>query len=381
MTVADLNKDGKLDLVVSGSGTSAVTVLLGNGDGTFHAAAATLTAGEDPGTVIAADLNHDQKLDLAVANLDGTVSIFLGNGDGSFQTAMNFRAGAYCTFVAAGDFNGDGILDLAVNVDQNRVSILMGEGAGMFAAPAFYSGGSFALLSLVLTDFNNDGNLDILVATGTPDYIGPSQGYVGVLLGNGDGTFQGTQMLPTGKRSLGLAITDLNADGKPDVVVANQNSGTLSVFLGQGNGKFQALPSSSNTSGFGGPVSVAAADFNGDGKMDVATVEQSAQSVAISLGNGDGTFQAPIALAAGTMPVVVAVGDLNGDGKPDLVVADSGSQDPCSPDDGAVLVFLSNGSTFQPVKRFLAGAHPSSVVIEDVNLDGVGLGRFRWRTT
>jgi hypothetical protein len=370
VTVADLNQDGKLDLVVCGFGSSAVTVLLGNGNGTFQATAATPMAGQNPSSVIAADFNRDQKLDLAVANLDGTVSIFLGDGNGSFQPAMSFRAGVYCTFLAAGDFNGDGILDLAVNVDQDRVAILLGNGNGTFGAPAFYSGGSFSPLSLVLTDFNNDGNLDIVVGSGTPDYIGPNQGNMGVLLGNGDGTFQGTQMLPTGTRSVGLAITDLNADGNPDVVVANQNSGNLSVFLGQGNGKFQALPSSPNTSGFEGPVSVAAADFNGDGKKDIATVEQSAQSVAISLGNGDGTFQAPSVLAAGTMPVVVVAGDLNGDGKPDLVVADSGSQDPCSPDDGAVLVFLSNGSTFQPVKRFLAGAHPSSVVIADVNLDG-----------
>ena len=154
------------------------------------------------------------------------------------------------------------------------------------------------------------------------------------------------------------------------MVVANEDSGNLTVFLGQGNGKFQTLSPYSLTAGIMGPVSVVAADFNGDGKMDVATVVQSSQSLAISLGKGDGTFQAPTVLAAGTFPTVVATADLNGDGKLDLVVADNGSQDPCSPGEGAVLVYLSTGSGFQTVKTFAAGPHPSSVAIEDVNLDG-----------
>ena len=145
----------------------------------------------------------------------------------------------------------------------------------------------------------------------------------------------------------------------------------MTVFLGEGGGKFQALPPYNFTFAESvEPVFVVAADFNGDGKMDVATVAQLAQSVAISLGNGDGTFKPPSILAAGATPVGAAAGDLNGDGKPDLVVTDQGSLDPCGQDSGAVLVFLSTGSGFQPVKTFAAGPHPSSVVIEDVNLDG-----------
>jgi hypothetical protein len=370
VAVADLNSDGNLDLVVSGDGTSAISVLLGNGDGTFRATPATPMAGQGPVGVIAADFNNDKILDLGVANEDGTVSIFLGKGDGSFQTPMSSPCGADCVYPAAGDFNGDGKVDLAVtNLDGNLVSILLGNGDGTFGAPSFYAAGTFPT-SLIVTDFNNDGKLDILVATGTPDYIFPDfgSGNMYLLLGNGDGTFQGTQLISTGgQSSRALAIADLNGDGKADVVVANFDSQNLTVFLGQGNGEFQAKPTYSLNAS---PVFVVAADFNGDGNLDVATVEQYAQSVEISLGNGDGTFQPPTPLAAGAMPVAAAVGDLNGDGKPDLVVADNGSQLPGSTDSGAVLVFLSNGSTFLPAQRFAAGSHPSSVAIQDVNLDG-----------
>jgi hypothetical protein len=194
-----------------------------------------------------------------------------------------------------------------------------------------------------------------------------------LLLGNGDGTFQGTQLLPTGgESSVALAVADLNGDGKPDVVVANQSSGDLTVFLGQGNGEFQAKPPYSLNAP-GTLANVVAGDFNGDGKTDVVTVEHLGgltNTLAVSLGNGDGTFQPPAALAAGTQPLAAAVADLNGDGKPDLVVADNGSQDPGVTDLGAVLVFLSSSSGFLPAKRFVAGSYPSSVAIKDVNLDG-----------
>ena len=205
VTIADVNKDGKLDLVVCGYGTSAVSVLLGNGDGTFHATPASPEAGQNPSTVIAADFNNDQKPDLAVSNLDGTVSIFLGNGDGTFGTAMNFPAGSNLGFLAAGDFNGDGNLDLVVsNVNPGVLAILIGNGKGTFGAPSFYAGG-FLPYSLILTDFNNDGNLDIVAGTGTPDYMGGNSqnGNIDVLLGNGDGTFQGTPLLTAGESSLG----------------------------------------------------------------------------------------------------------------------------------------------------------------------------------
>ena len=372
VTVADLNKDGKLDLAVTGTGASAVTVLLGNGDGTFTATPTKPLAGQIPGAVISGDFNNDQNPDLAVANFDGTVSIFLGNGTGSFQPPTTFACGTDCGVLAAADFNNDGNLDLVVT-DENSglLAVLIGTGKGTFGAPTFYAAGSLPV-SLIVTDFNNDGKLDIVVGIGTPDYIGPNPptGNLAVLLGNGDGTFQGTQLRPTGLNSRGLVITDVNADGKPDVIVANQGSGNLTVFIGQGNGVFQAEPSSPNTSGFLSPVSVAAADFNGDSHLDLATAVSSAPGVAISEGNGDGTFQAPNVLAAGTTPVWVAVGDLNGDGKPDLVVADEGSQDPGVTDLGGVVVYLSSGSTFLPVKTFAAGLYPTSVAIADVNLDG-----------
>jgi len=254
IATGDLNGDGKLDLVVTGSNDAdAVSVLLGNGDGTFQAPV-NYPTGQYPNSVAVGDFNNDGKLDLAVANV-GTndVSVLLGNGDGTFQAAVQYGAGSAPSPVAVGDFNGDGNLDLAVgNVQSDNVSVLLGNGDGTFQAPVGYAVGSFPA-SVAVGDFNGDGKLD-LVETNYAD------GNVGVLLGNGDGTFQTAVYYGVGQGPNSVAVGDFNGDGKLDLAVANVVDSTVSVLLGFGDGTFGA--GVGYTAG-SGPNSIAVGDFNG----------------------------------------------------------------------------------------------------------------------
>jgi hypothetical protein len=375
-TVADLNGDGKLDIAVAAT-SGSIAILLGNGDGTFSAGSTITTGlGQNPVSVIAADFNGDGKLDLASANEDGTVSILLGNGDGTFKAPQNFPAGSDCVYLAAGDLNNDGKLDLVVtNLTAGTLAVLLGKGDGTFGPPAFYTaiGGN----ALILTDFNHDGNLDIVVATGSTNIIGWdfSSGDVEVLLGNGDGTFQGGPLYTAGTTPVSIAAGDLNGDTNPDLVVANQGSDSLTILLNQGNGVFTAAAPYTLTLANGGqvgPVSVALADFNGDGKTDVAVADGLAGNVAVALGSGDGAFQAASYFTTGNNPAMVAAGDLNGDGKPDLVVANVGNLESYNgTDSGSVSILLNaGGGTFNPATDITAGVQPTQVVLQDINGDG-----------
>jgi len=362
VAVGDFNGDGKPDLAVANYDSDDVSVLLGNGDGTFQAAQ-TFAVGHNPGSVAVGDFNADGKLDLAVANTNvystsSTVSVLLGNGDGTFQPPLSFAAGAIPLSVAVGDFNGDGVLDMAVaNMGQSPdfvsgVWVLLGNGDGTFQAALTFPVGRY-LYSVAVGDFNGDGKLDLAVA----DYEYDS---VSVLLGNGDGTFQPTLTFAAGDAPSSVAVSDVNGDGRLDLVVTNLGPYAASVLLGNGDGSFRApLTSAAGTS----PSSVAVGDFNGDGLKDLAVANSGEATVTIRLGNGDGTFQAAPTFPAGRSPRAVATGDFNGDGALDLAVASEG--------DGTVSVLLGNGDgTFGPTLTFAAGDRPVSVVVGDFNGDG-----------
>ncbi len=219
----DFNGDGRLDLAVvddgdepwGGTNPPTVSVLLGNGDGTFQpmerfAAGGTLGIG-----LLAGDFNGDGKLDLATSN-----SVFLGNGDGTFQAAETFAAGSVSLPVVAGDFNADGKLDLAVaNNYSNDVSVFLGNGDGTFQAATEYATGNNPFAALVAGDFNGDGHLDLVVldgGDGTDDGIDAS-----MLLANGDGTFQSAKKIAVGISPDCLVTADFNGDGRLDLAVAN----------------------------------------------------------------------------------------------------------------------------------------------------------------
>ncbi len=352
--------------------------------------------------VAVADVNGDGKPDLLVvnpcANYDctyGAVAVLLGNGDGTFQTPVSYDSGGYySSSVAVADVNGDGKPDLVVanqcaygTCANGTVSVLLGNGDGTFRTAVSYDSGGDWSSSVAVADVNGDGRPDVVVAnlcTGSfcASESGGSSGTVGVLLGNGDGTFRTAVTYP-GYAPISVAVADVSGDGKPDIVVANcgpsmtfvdcsRNTLGVMVLLGNGDGTFQ--PARTYGSGGGYSYSVAVADVNGDGKPDVVVANLDG-TVGVLLGNGDGTFQTAVAYnAGGFQPRSVAVGDVNGDGKPDLVVANwcagtGGCSEP--PDDGSVGVLLGNGDgTFRTAVPFDSGAYGAySIAVADVNGD------------
>ena len=321
---ADFDGDGRLDAAVASFTDGSICVLLGKGDGTFLTPKCSMFGSSSWDFVIAEDFNGDGKLDLAAIDAASKrVDIFLGNGDGTFQTPKTF-ATLYPVSIASGDFNHDGKLDLAVGnqteLNQSGLSILLGNGDGTFQSPVAYSPGEWAS-ALTIGDFNSDGNLDIA-------FFDERSFSVKLLVGNGDGTFQtGTQVVLNSGSGLALATADLNGDGKLDLIVENgptvsQQSPTLSVLLGNGDGTFQPAAMYG-----GGKFDIAIADINADGKLDIVTLDEDHLGDAlfsILLGNGDGTFQAPVTAAAPSSPFALATADFNGDGRVDLSFSDGG---------------------------------------------------------
>jgi len=331
IAVADLNGDGKLDLVVANANSSTVAVMLGNGYGWFQPPVTYPSGGQEAAAVVVADVNGDGIPDLIVTNVcgktcpGGVVGVLLGNGDGTFRPAVTYSSGGNNPFsLAVADVNGDGHPDLVVGNDLS-IGVLLGNGNGTFRPAVTYaSGGLDMTYSLAVADLNRDGNLDVVVANGYLNYF--KGGTVGVLLGNGDGTFQPVVDYNSGGPvSFCAVIRDLNGDGKPDLVVAGYTS--MSVLLGNGDGTFQA-PMVSDEAGWVHMIAVA--DVDGDGTPDLvgaylcAAPNCTTSWIGVQKGNGDGTFQPAVAYPSGGPAFAVTVADLNGDGNADLLVSDTG---------------------------------------------------------
>jgi hypothetical protein len=332
VVVGDFNEDGQPDLAVAdtraaqwNSGTS-VSLLLNQGGGTFGPGAG-FTVGMQPESEAVADFNGDGHLDLAVANFggptlgpSGTVSVLLGTGTGSFGAQTTFEVETGPQSVAVGDFNGDGHPDLAVanwNAGSgDTVSVLLGTGTGSFGAQTTFAVGA-GPQTLAVADFNADGIPDIAVACNAG--IPGNGDTVSVLLGTGTGTFGTQTAFAAGAGPYSVAVGDFNEDGKPDLAVTNDvvASATVSVLLGVGGGAFGAPNAFPVVSA---PTSVTVGDFNRDGHLDLAVVNENALSVSVLLGDGTGSFGAQTTFAVGNGPWTVAAGDFNGDGLLDLAV-------------------------------------------------------------
>jgi sugar lactone lactonase YvrE len=322
IATADFNGDGIPDLAVGAMNTNAaaLSILLGNGDGTFTPVATNPVVGVYPYSVVVGDFNGDGIPDLAVGNvINSSVSILLGKGDGTFTAEPNLAIGSAPQSLVAADFNGDGIPDLAV-VSGASVLVFIGKGDGTFQqATASLPAGTFPQ-GIAAGDLNGDGIVDLVVAN---DAV---SGSVTIFLGNGDGTFKaGYEIAGTGNGTISVTIADLNGDGIPDLAVTNYDGSggdSVSILLGKGNGTFQTpVPYGISLSNL---QSVIAADFNGDGIPDLAIGSGYPASVAILPGKGDGTFGSPVyAYVSGLYPSgFIAVADFNGDGLPDIAEPD-----------------------------------------------------------
>ena len=323
IAVGDFNGDGIPDLAITNNSSTSVSVLLGNADGSFQTARLN-DVGSAPVGIVAWDFNGDGILDLAVANSQG-VSILLGKGDGTFQpqNLITLGFGTSPWAMAVADFNGDGKADLAVTDANNAVvRILLGNGDGTFNVEDMQTQVGTDPEGVAVGDFNDDGIPDLAVTN-----FGSASGTNGlsILLGNGDGTFQTQVNYTTGKVPIGVVVGDFRSDGKLDLAIANLNDDTVGIFLGNGDGTFQSqLPYTTGSM----PYGVVVADFNGDGKPDLAVSNSDDppnSSVTVFLGNGDGTFQAqPNNYTVGANPNGLVVGDFNGDGAPDIATANNG---------------------------------------------------------
>lgn len=414
---ADFNKDGKLDLVLSDVNSNHVVVLLGNGNGTFQAARSFAFPGTFGGfDVVVGDFNGDGIPDIAASSRDaGAVNILLGIGNGNFQAAVSYNAALPNfgpTNLVVGDFNKDGKLDILASQNQgSTVSVLFGKGDGTFSAPLFLASNNNPA-QLAVGDFNGDGKLDWVAGSssqmyltvalgngnngfqddvdyvlgvtpgiasgdfnkdGRPDLIAVDggSGDVRVLLGNSDGTFQPAITTAVSGANFAIAVADLNGDGNPDVIVDDATGlapRNVIVLLGKGDGTFEAP--ARYTTGGSGNGSIVVGDFNGDGKLDLAVVNESDNTISLLMGNGDGTFQAG-KVVTGSLATDGFLGsmvgaDFNHDGKLDLAIPDY-----CGLNCGQLNILMGKGDgTFQSPTQLATVSGATGITAADFNKDG-----------
>jgi FG-GAP-like repeat len=334
--------------------------------GEVSAQVATFTTQKYPllgNTHIAADLNGDGKVDLAGAGAN-TVSVMLGNGDGTFRAKTDFPIGVQTQAVAAGDFNGDGKVDLVVTLNSPQLSLalLTGTGTGTFNAPIFFPNTSgFDSPAIVATDLNGDGRVDLVVMHSIACFTAPCRAArsITVLLGNGNGTFQTPSEIDVGTGPMAMAVLDLNRDGIKDVAIGGGNT-EFSVLLGVGNGTFVRQPVATLVPGgdlFSACNDIGVGDLNRDGILDLVVPLGNGEGNAILIGNGNGTFQvrSRIQIDETSAPLHVAVADYNRDGFLDIARTMGDGTN------GLMQILRGNGDgTFQAPNRYLVPPPVSS---------------------
>ena len=322
VVAADVNGDGKLDLICSVDGLpsdsvagNTLTVLTNNGNGTFTFSAS-LTVGYNP-FVATADVNHDGKMDLISANYnDNTLTVLTNDGTGVFGSNATYNVGLNPIVVLAANVNGDGRQYLfSLNNGDNTLTVLTNNGSGVFIYSATNAVGNNPV-SLVTADVNNDGKLDLICANADDNSLL-------VLTNNGFGVFGSNATYTVGNGPNNVAAADVNGDNKVDLISANDgpggNGNTLTVLTNSGSGKFVF----SATLTVGKNPFVTAADMNGDNQTDLVIASTTASTVLVLTNNGIGVFGSNATYSVGLQPYDVIAADLNSDGKLDLVTANN----------------------------------------------------------
>ncbi len=365
VVASDVNGDGTADLIAANN--FSIGILIGTGAGAY---AAPLEAGAKGGvdSLGTGDFNDDGRPDLAALEDDhpngtnGRVAILLNSGGGHFERVGSYPLNNDARQGVTGDFNGDGVLDLAMTLEDyptGAIGVLLGNGDGTFAAPIEHPLDAYPI-SAAVGDLNGDGFNDVVFN----NYIGVD---VGVLISQGDGTFEPVEFFAAGAEPSRPLLGDVNDDGALDVVVTSANTAaTVSVLLGNGDGTFAAP-----LSVFSGGIAAGAADFNADGNPDlVALLPAKVSKVHIVLGNGDGTFQAAISYDAGPAAYNAAIEDFDNDGVLDIAVSSSTSANFTGVP--SLSVFLGRGDgTFKPAQTYLtANVGIYEMVAADFTGDG-----------
>lgn len=325
IVLADVNSDGKSDLLVSLLTANQIAFLPGMGGASFGAAV-TASVGTQPRAIAAGLLDADTKLDAIVANaMSNNVSVLTGSGTGSFTAKTPVTAGNAPNGVLLLDLDGDGKRDLvatnsgAAIPNGGSYTVAMGNGDGTFKTPSNITlpVGSTGITS---GDFNKDGKVDLAISHG-------AQGIVSLLLGNGNGTFAAPQPIGAGGATANaddVTAGDFNNDQRLDLAVANGMTDTVSVMFGQGNGTFTTPPQTTNTNSKG-PTALINVDLNGDGFPDLITANQAATNLSVMRGSATGAFAAGTPYTVGNSPRFLQSGDLNGDAQPDLISSNAQS--------------------------------------------------------
>ena len=329
ITTGDLNHDSFTDLITTNISSNTVSILLGNGDGTFKDQMQ-LHVCQEPRALAMNDFNEDGHADVALACSGGDeVALLLGRGNGKFEEGARYPVHRSPVSLAAEDVNGDHHVDLAVALRNDKVKVFLGNGKGELRHGAQYEHGDTPT-SVALSDLNGDGKIDLVVTNG-----GPMSNAVSVWLGNGDGTFRDPKDYSTGRRPLGVSFGDFNNDHNSDLLVINGEKDSFTTFLGNGNATFRP---GKDAGADAGPNFGLARDFNGDQLVDVAIVNLQSSDLSILFGKGDGTFHYPprnYRTKSGPFALSSFRVTTTGEEEPGLAIADNGS--------GSVSIFLHRG--------------------------------------